>query len=278
MSIVRFLCPMTCQCATFPSTKSGLFGSPKFGCPKQCVTRAAAVQNLLASTGNASPCRDAGLEYFSQQRATCYYWAQGAWLMQSFAQIIGNASVGDEIDEASWDQLEATHRKRGQTIDIDRLVAQDVISLAPCPGHGSGKLPTGQGMSVQGQTFIQSALAGLRDESHAMLSTRVAAAFAVISNTEVSDSRIAEAVNSLLDGSLFNELQAGNWNLFSGVAHTRGLTYCAFLTSYEVVFAWNVDVCDTNYNSLRSICPISCGCQAHAGPQCPPSCARGANP
>eukprot|EP00930_Biecheleria_cincta_P020072 TRINITY_DN15169_c0_g1_i7.p1 TRINITY_DN15169_c0_g1~~TRINITY_DN15169_c0_g1_i7.p1 ORF type:complete len:925 (+),score=119.71 TRINITY_DN15169_c0_g1_i7:61-2835(+) len=277
MSVVRFLCPMTCECGTFPSPKSGLFGSPKFGCPNQCGMRAAALQSMRASTGTAPPCLDAGSEYFSGQRSICYYLAPGAWLVPFLAHAIGNASVGDEIDGATLDLVLAAFHKSDISFDIAGLVVQDIISLAPCPGPGAGELATGRGMSSNGRKLIYSALAGLRDESRSTLHTRVAALFAFSGDREVNASRTEEAVNSLVDGTLINELQAGNWNIVGGSAHPRGLTDCAFLTSFEIVFVWNIDVCDTKYNSLRSICPVSCGCQTLPSVQCPPTCAKGAN-
>merc|ERR1712217_627429 len=53
----------------------------------------------------------------------------------------------------------------------------------------------------------------------------------------------------------------GRWEIFDGIPRPRGLTGCAFLTSWEVTMVLGVDVCtNDNRRSLRMYCSASCGC------------------
>merc|ERR1711879_1108293 len=56
----------------------------------------------------------------------------------------------------------------------------------------------------------------------------------------------------------------GQWEMFPGYAHPRGLTGCAFMTSWELVSLFEFDPCDesTYFRSIRAYCPESCACRS----------------
>merc|ERR1712151_521414 len=66
------------------------------------------------------------------------------------------------------------------------------------------------------------------------------------------------------------------WKLGFGIPHPRGLTGCAFMTSWELTVIFGFSLCDVGHHrSLRGVCPISCGClfSNNSGVECPAACA-----
>eukprot|EP00416_Gambierdiscus_australes_P019421 CAMPEP_0171061310 /NCGR_PEP_ID=MMETSP0766_2-20121228/4355_1 /TAXON_ID=439317 /ORGANISM="Gambierdiscus australes, Strain CAWD 149" /LENGTH=432 /DNA_ID=CAMNT_0011516975 /DNA_START=51 /DNA_END=1349 /DNA_ORIENTATION=- len=64
----------------------------------------------------------------------------------------------------------------------------------------------------------------------------------------------------------------GNWLLAPGLPHPRGLIWCEFLASWELVLLLGLNLCfPDGVASVRTLCPESCYCQAHMN-DCPSSC------
>jgi hypothetical protein len=65
----------------------------------------------------------------------------------------------------------------------------------------------------------------------------------------------------VVSGQMPQSILSGDWEFLPGLPHPRGLTGCEYLTSFEVTALLNLDLCSTEtYSSLKSLCPISCGC------------------
>jgi hypothetical protein len=81
------------------------------------------------------------------------------------------------------------------------------------------------------------------------------------SHLDVPSNMKPEFVEWVSNGSMAQSLLDGSWDLMPGVPHPRGLTGCAYLTSFEVRSLLNTDLCSAEeYSSIRFMCPVSCGC------------------
>merc|ERR1712032_1703479 len=68
-------------------------------------------------------------------------------------------------------------------------------------------------------------------------------------------------VRGMLNGTIKEEYLKMTWSLGLGIPHPRGFTGCEFWTSFEVTLVLGVSLCDVGHHrSLRSPCPVSCGC------------------
>jgi hypothetical protein len=87
---------------------------------------------------------------------------------------------------------------------------------------------------------------------------------------------VTQYVQGVMNGTVKDEFQLFNWNIYPGVPHPRGLTGCEFLTSFEMSALMGLSLCDVgHFRSLRFVCPTSCGCDRknNSGQECPASCA-----
>jgi hypothetical protein len=92
---------------------------------------------------------------------------------------------------------------------------------------------------------------------------------------QLSPNQYPDFVQAMLNGTAENEFQEFRWTLGPGVPHPRGLTGCAFFTSWEVTAILGVNLCDVGeFRSIRGVCATSCGCQQGnaTNPECPVAC------
>jgi hypothetical protein len=69
--------------------------------------------------------------------------------------------------------------------------------------------------------------------------------------------------NYVANGSLLTTILHGQWQFHPSVPHPRGLTGCAFFTSWELRSLLGLDLCSTDdvLSSIRPICAEECGCK-----------------
>merc|ERR1712137_1408740 len=89
----------------------------------------------------------------------------------------------------------------------------------------------------------------------------------------ISDDKINATVQYIVGDDFWGNLSQYNFFIGPGIRLRGDLEYCSFMTSFEIMFLLNLDLCSTGneYLSLRMICPISCKCKRLAI-NCPESC------
>eukprot|EP00929_Paragymnodinium_shiwhaense_P003991 TRINITY_DN10469_c0_g3_i1.p1 TRINITY_DN10469_c0_g3~~TRINITY_DN10469_c0_g3_i1.p1 ORF type:complete len:991 (-),score=239.21 TRINITY_DN10469_c0_g3_i1:504-3476(-) len=78
----------------------------------------------------------------------------------------------------------------------------------------------------------------------------------------------------ILSGEILELAFGGEWEIFEGYKHPRGLVGCEFWASWEIQLIFGLDFCHVGeFRSLRFFCPESCHCDK-TSPECPLSCSK----
>jgi len=81
-----------------------------------------------------------------------------------------------------------------------------------------------------------------------------------------------QAVADYFAEAIIGDISEGRWMFAPDLPHPRNLTWCKYLTSWEVVMLFGLNVCNSgDYATLRSFCPVSCHCRANEE-DCPSIC------
>lgn len=218
----------------------------------------AVIEGVMVSSGMGKPCSDSDVRDFLVQ-SECYFWTHDALASQELAGLVGNATVGDQISDETIGYM-----TEGAGMTMDAYTALKFVYKQPCPDQ-SAEVPMAPVFATYFEIIIR-----LAEDMPGAVESRIRGAQEMIG---VTDDMIADLAESIRNGKHMSDLRAGRWNLLGGLPHPRGLEGCEFLTSFELIYLWNFDVCDSYYGSLRHVCPVSCNCHKHVGEQCPATCA-----
>jgi len=297
---LRAICPRRCRCEEPLLNNVGFFTDRSFGCPSQCDTFKAAMNEISFRFGLST------VEWDTDRRL------QGSNETQNASH--SNTTQGPQASNstAGTDEVELPSVFQG-CADLDSTEFSFAGGCADSNGETNLDM-NGHDCTIY---VIAPALCGLRDDEDFQAAEMCCACGGgrndVLSSTSCWDSfvddcwymppkprafllyarglfdyllslsgfrdsvtevvgkdyagiapdeaQMAELVDHVSTGALGRALVSGIWELSPGLAHPRGLTGCAFLASYEVTSLLNLDLCSDGVHApLRWFCPEACGC------------------
>lgn len=266
-SQLRALCPVTCNChypVRYFRGYSGYFQSSAGGCPGQCKFLVASFNEVYHATNPMDeykgyiPCSDVDADTLVFQDActdtdifTMAFnsdgWSCSAYY--NYSDYTGTCSEADDTDFTASDMCCACG---GGTTDVS--------TSESCAANLSDNC---ENMNFEAFSLLMY-LRGLFEtllfhpgfeDTVTRIVKHPSGIIAVPANNKTA---LVEWVTS---GSMPQSILSGSWEMLPGVPHPRGLTGCAFLTSFEITALLNTDMCSTEtYASIKPLCPESCGC------------------